>query len=305
MLIVTGQTATGKTQLALKLAKENNGELLNFDSRQIYKELDIITGKDIKPNSKFKILQSIDGFDIGYYQIGKVKIWLYDILSPNQPFSSFQYVNLAKKVVAQIKKNNKVPILVGGSYFYLKHFLYGFDIEVPPNPKLRQELKDKTVTQLQQMLQKISPTIFSQLNQSDRANPHRLIRKIEIALSNKSNKSYQTNKTNMSFSIIGLRFADRQQLVNAIKKRVEKRIKKGALQEVEFLLKKGYQPLDPGLNTIGYKQLINYFQGKLTKEEAIDQWITAEIQYAKRQYTFMKKDPNIEWRIVEVSRVSI
>jgi tRNA dimethylallyltransferase len=301
MLIVTGQTATGKTQLALELAKKNNGELVNLDSRQIYKELDTITGKDIKPNSKFKIFQSIDGLDIGYYQISKVKIWLYDILSPNQPFSSFQYVNLAKKVVSQIKKNNKVPILVGGSYFYLKHFLYGFDIQVPPNPQLRQQLKDKTVTQLQQMLQKISPTTFSKLNQSDRANPHRLIRKIEISLSNKSNKSYKTNKTNktnMSFSIIGLRFADRQQLVDAIKKRVEKRIKKGAFEEVEFLLKKGYQPLDPGLNTIGYKQLINYFQGRITKEEAIDQWITAEIQYAKRQHTFMKKDRNIQWRNV-------
>jgi tRNA dimethylallyltransferase len=301
MIIVTGQTATGKTQLALKLAKKNNGELVNLDSRQIYKELDIITGKDIKPNSKFKIFQSIDGLDIGYYQISKVKIWLYDILSPNQPFSSFQYVNLAKKVVSQIKKNNKVPILVGGSYFYLKHFLYGFDIQVPPNPKLRQELKDKTVTQLQQILQKISPTTFSKLNQSDRANPHRLIRKIEIALSNQSNKSYKTYKTNKTYPIIGLRFSNRQQLVQAIKKRVEQRIKKGAFEEVEFLLKKSYQPLDPGLNTIGYKQLINYFQGKLTKEEAINQWINAEIQYAKRQYTFMKKDPNIEWRIMNVT----
>jgi tRNA dimethylallyltransferase len=298
MLIVTGQTATGKTKLALKLAKENNGEMVNFDSRQIYKDLDIITGKDIKSNSQFKILQSIDGFDIGYYQINQIKIWLYDIATPNQFFSSFQYTKLAEKVVTKIKNKGKTPILVGGSYFYIKHFLYGFDIQVPPNPKLRKELNNKTVAQLQQMLQKISPAIFSKLNQSDRANPYRLIRKIEISLSNKSNKNYKTNKTNMPFSIIGLRFADRQQLINDIKGRVEQRIKKGAFKEVEFLLKKGYQPSDPGLNTIGYKQLVNYFFGKITKEEVINQWITAEIQYAKRQYTFMKKDENIEWRNV-------
>jgi tRNA dimethylallyltransferase len=298
MLIVTGQTATGKTKLALKLAKENNGEIVNFDSRQIYKDLDIITGKDIKSNSQFKTLQSIDGFDIGYYQINQIKIWLYDIATPNQSFSSFQYTKLAEKVVTTIKNKGKTPILVGGSYFYLKHFLYGFDIQVPPNPKLRKELNNKTVAQLQQMLQKISPAIFSKLNQSDRANPHRLIRKIEISLSNKSNKTYKTYKTNMIYPIIGLRFADRQQLINDIRSRVEQRIKKGAFKEVEFLLKKGYQPSDPGLNTIGYKQLINYLLGKISKEEAINQWITAEIQYAKRQYTFMKKDENIEWRNV-------
>lgn len=301
MIIITGQTAAGKTKLGLQLAKENNGELVNFDSRQIYKHLDIISGKDLDNDSQFTLIQTINHFDIGYYKINHIKVWLYDVISPKYQFSSYQYTLLAKKVIGDIKKKKKLPILVGGSYFYLKHLIYGFDVKVPPNPKLRKELSGKSVIDLQKILQKISPEIFSQLNQSDRANPHRLIRKIEIALSNQSNKSYKTYKTNKTYPIIGLRFSNRQQLVQAIKKRVDERIKKGAFEEVELLLKKGYQPSDPGLNTIGYKQLINYFLGKITKEEAIDQWITAEIQYAKRQYIFMKKDPNIKWRVVGVS----
>jgi len=295
MIVVTGQTATGKTKYALKLAKENNGELINCDARQVYQDLNIITGKDLPSNSKFHLVKTIDNFAIGYYHINQSKIWLYDVLSPKKSFSSFWFVKLAKIVIEDLKKEGKNPILVGGSYFYLKHLLYGFDIQVPPNPALRQKLKNKSVEELQQILKEINPKIFNQLNQSDRANPHRLLRKIEIALSNQSNKSYKTNKTNIPYPIIGLRFADKKLLITAIKKRVEERLKKGAIEEVENLLKKGYQPTDPGLNTIGYKQIINYLLGKTTKEEAINQWIVAEVKYAKSQLTFMKKDKNIKW----------
>lgn len=279
MIIITGQTATGKTKLALKYAKEFNGELVNFDSRQVYKYLDIITGKDIPA----------------------AKIWLYDIVKPNEYFSSFEYIKYAQNVIEDIKKRGKMPILVGGSYFYLKHLLYGFDFKAPPNFKLREKLNKKTVSELQKILNKIDLKIKKTMNNSDWNNPRRLIRKIEIEEYRKKNKIKNVKEKKESYKIlkfIGLRYKEKKDLYMAISKRVKERIKQGAVEEVEKILKKGYKKTDYGLKTIGYKQLIEFIEKKVKKEKAIENWITAEMQYAKRQYTFMKKDKNIEWRRV-------
>jgi tRNA dimethylallyltransferase len=282
LIIIIGQTATGKTKLALELAKKippaGGGELINFDSRQIYKYLDIITGKDIP----------------------KTKIWLYDIVTPDQYFSSYDYVQSANAVINDIQKRGKTPILVGGTYFYLKHLLYGFDYRIPPNFELREKLNSKSVEYLQKTLISLNSQTFENLNHSDQLNPRRLIRKIEIE------KHQQTlfKKTPISpmnpigpiSQFIGLKYKDKNKLRQAIKKRVEKRLKLGAIEEVKKLLKMGYKPTDPGLKTIGYQQIIKYLNNQLSKEQAIKDWVNKEVQYAKRQYTFMKKDKNIEWR---------
>src|SRR3989344_2796407 len=105
MIVITGQTATGKTDLALKLSKKHNGELINFDSRQIYRYLDIITGKDLPVS----------------------QIHLYDIVTPDQYFSSFDYALRAEEIIKNVINRGKTPILVGGTYLYLKHLLYGID----------------------------------------------------------------------------------------------------------------------------------------------------------------------------------
>jgi len=282
MIIVTGQTATGKTKLALELAKKYNGELINFDSRQIYKYLDIITGKDIP----------------------KTKIWLYDIVTPDQYFSSFDFVKQVRPIINDIKKRGKTPILVGGTYLYLKHLLYEIDDNnSPPNFKLREKLNTKSVNYLQKMLIKLNKKIFENLNHSDQLNPRRLIRKIEI-------EGYQKNvfsKTLISpislispiEQFIGLKYKDKSKLRQAIEKRVEDRLKDGAIDEVKKLLKMGYKESDPGMKTIGYQQIIKYLIHKLIKEKAIDDWVNKEVQYAKRQLTFMKKDKNIKWREID------
>ncbi|MEK7110115.1 MAG: tRNA (adenosine(37)-N6)-dimethylallyltransferase MiaA [Patescibacteria group bacterium] len=280
MIIITGQTATGKTKLALELAKNipppGGGELINFDSRQIYKYLDIITGKDIP----------------------KTKIWLYDVVLPNEYFSSFDFVKKVTPIIEDIKKRGKIPILVGGTYLYLKHLLYGFDENnSPPDFKLREKLNSKSVNYLQKMLIKLNKKVFDGLNHSDQLNPRRLIRKIEIT---KSKTKTVLNKTVFIKSVpeifIGLRYKDKSKLRQVIIKRVEKRLKNGAVEEVEKLLKMGYKKTDPGLKTIGYQQIIKYLNKELTKEKAINDWINKEVQYAKRQLTFMKNDKNIKWR---------
>ena len=280
MIIITGQTATGKTKLALELAQKHNGELINFDSRQIYKYLDIITGKDIP----------------------KTKIWLYDIVTPDQYFSSFDFVKQVAPVIENIKKRGKTPILVGGTYLYLKHFLYGFDDNnSPPNFKLRENLNSKSVPFLQKMLIKLNKKVFDDLNHSDQLNPRRLIRKIEVASTTIKTTYIRSDlkRTDLPNTFIGLRYKDKSKLRNIIIKRVEERLKDGAIKEVKKILQMGYKESDPGMKTIGYQQIIKYLNKKITKEEAIKDWINKEVQYAKRQLTFMKKDKNIEWREID------
>ena len=324
MIVITGQTATGKTKLALELAKNipppGGGELINFDSRQIYKYLDIITGKDLPKNSEF-IIQNLElksKYNIGYYSLAiynhlkpfSTKLWLYDVVTPNQYFSSFDFVVKVKPVIDDIKKRGKTPILVGGTYLYLKHLLYGFnDNNVKPNFELRKKLDTKTVKELQDILKKLSPESFNRLNHSDVNNPRRLMRKIEVAIFNSADLTDLTDLTDsdrlnpissnfiqFNPTIIGIKYKDKSKLRQVIEKRVEERLKNGAIDEVKNILKMGYKSTDPGLKTIGYQQIIKYLNNELTKEKAIEDWINKEVQYAKRQLTFMKKDPNIQWR---------
>lgn len=322
MYLITGQTATGKTTLAIEYAKKYNGELVNFDSRQIYKYLNIITGKDLDKgakfndqSSKFKLTNNGKNLSIGFYPIQPptnpqpatnshqpptVNIWLYDLITPDHSFSSYNYVMIAQMVIDDIKKRGKTPILVGGSYFYLKHLLYGFDYQIPPDFKLREKLNKRSVKELQTILKKIDRQSFNQLNHSDQNNPRRLIRRIEISQA-KNLTNRVTLKTTPQYRLtkfVGLYYQDRNKLRQKIEDRVKKRLKQGALDEVKKVLQMGYQKTDPGLKTIGYQQLIAYLEGRISKEKAIENWITAELQYAKRQYTFMKKDKNIHWQTI-------
>ena len=285
IIAIVGQTATGKTKLALELAKKYNGELINFDSRQIYKYLDIITGKD-KDVLTMK-------------QWNNITIWLYDIVTPNQYFSSFDFVKLVTPIIEDIKKRGKTPILVGGTYLYLKHLLYGIDDNnSPPNFKLRNELNNKTVKELQNILTKLDVQSFNRLNNSDVNNPRRLMRRIEIASTTKKRTYIRSDlkRTDLPNTFIGLRYKDKSKLRQVIIKRVEERLKNGAIDEVKKLLKISYTENDPGLKTIGYQQIIKYLNKEITMEKAVEDWVNKEVQYAKRQLTFMKSDKNISWR---------
>jgi tRNA dimethylallyltransferase len=319
MIIITGQTSTGKTKLALELAEKHNGELINFDSRQIYKYLDIITGKDLSPH-RYLIETGVEtsGIPAAWSRpferrtpTGKKAIqapfkfygvWLYDIVTPDQYFSSFDFVKKITPVIEDMKKRGKVPILVGGTYLYLKHFLYGIDYnDSPPNFKLRKKLNNKSVVELQKKLISLNRQIFENLNHSDQLNPRRLIRRIEIEMDVKTSEIPTGKKARqalLQFQIIGLKYKDKSKLRKTITKRVEERLKNGAIEEVKKLLKMGYKKSDPGLKTIGYQQIIKYLNKEFTKEKAVEDWINKEVQYAKRQLTFMKKDKNIEWREV-------
>jgi tRNA dimethylallyltransferase len=182
---------------------------------------------------------------------------------------------------------------------------------IQPNWTLRTELSQKTVQELQTMLKTRAPDFFQSLNQSEQNNPQRLIRKIELldeGLLENQNSNHSIIlpeklkkigiNTHVEIQLIGLAYQSKDNLHANIESRVEKRIQDGAIQEVEQLLKNGYTEKDPGLRTIGYQQVIAFLKNIMTKEAALQEWLTKEKQYAKRQYTFMKKDQNITWKFI-------
>ncbi|QQS43507.1 tRNA dimethylallyltransferase [Candidatus Roizmanbacteria bacterium] len=301
--IITGQTATGKTAYALELARKLDGELINADSRQIYKRLDIITGKDLDlTDGTFIMHKQYNGLDIGYYGLkAGSRIWLYDILPPNKPFSAFEFVGLATQVIEDIQKRGKTPIIVGGTFFYIQQLLYGTsDFQVEPDQTLRSELNEKTVHELQKILREKNPDLFLSLNNSEKHNPQRLIRKIEIETHMKGGSAGNPNEpwNENDFSLVGFIYENKEDLRVRITERVEKRLQQGAIDEVKTLLDSGFQAQDPGMRTIGYAQVIEYLEGSTDKETMKERWISKEMQYAKRQLTLMKKDQHIRWEKV-------
>ncbi len=304
-LIITGQTGTGKTARAIQEAQRISGEILNADARQIYRYLTIVTGKDISSSVFIKIEDiPIDQerlAAIGYYTIDGIRVWGYDLIDPSTHFSSFDYKVVANHIVRNAISESATPIIVGGTHLYVKHITQNFNIDVPPNWQLREQLEKLSIAELQKKLMYIDESTFSTMNASDQLNPRRLIRKIEIA--SHINTSVTKKRKPLFEPIpyykkIGLAFSSTELCRDVIARRIESRLEAGALDEVKRVLQLGYTSADPGLKAIGYKELISYIEGATTLDEAKKAWLTAEVQYAKRQHSFMKQDQEIEWEMV-------
>ena len=278
ILIICGPTATGKTSLGLKLAKKFNGQIISADSRQIYKQMDIGTGKDKPKNGP--------------------KIHGYDLIKPDKNFSVAHFVKFAKPLIKKIQKQNQLPILVGGTGLYLKAITKPFDtINIKPNFKLRQKLSQLTVKQLQAKLKKLNLNKFQSMNHSDQLNPRRLIRAIEVVQLDSSLQPTQSMKIDFKekdvlwLGLTGVKSVLDKQII----KRVNKRIKQGAEQEVKSLLQAGYSWNLPSMSAMGYKQWQLYFANQSKLDEVKQSWIKAEQQYLRRQLTWFKKQKEIHW----------
>lgn len=305
IIVLTGATAAGKTTRALQLAQKQNGELISCDARHIYRGCDIVTGKDIDTQT-WRQTNTIGNFQIGYALQDNIPVWLLDITAPDVLFSSFDFETCAVPVIRDIVNRGKTPIIVGGSYFYLKHLLYTIPTSsIKPDWDLRSKLGIAPVSQLQRMLEALAPDVFKNLNNSDRNNPHRLIRKIEIAQSGKNMPApVDTYMITLGKKIgaenIQVKFSGIEPDPPAIRKqkiteRVQLRLAKGAVEETKHLIDK-YGKRAPAIaHTIGYPQIMQYLDNKISADEMAKDWITKELQYSKRQITFMKKDPNISW----------
>jgi tRNA dimethylallyltransferase len=313
LLVVCGPTATGKTALAIKLAKRFAGELVNADSRQVYRGMDIGTGKDLPASSKFKVQSSKLGikreeYQVGYYLISGVPIWLLDVVWPDYRFSVADYIRVATPVVKDIWQRKKLPILVGGTGFYLQGLLEGVGTAgIVPDWSLRNRLEKLTVAQLQEQAGRISPDRFNRMNQSDQHNPRRLIRAVEVASIGKENSEFEKvgglSLLKEQVFWLGLT-APLESLDQKIIQRIEKRLELGLKEEIEKLLKRFDFDNSVLGETIAYRQWREYFQAPLAQRnqilaDVVGRWERAERQYARRQITWFKKNKQINWFSVD------
>jgi len=312
ILVICGPTATGKTGLGIRLAKKFMGEIVSFDSRQVYQGMNVGTGKDLPVNSKFQIQNSksqIPNHQIGYYKIEGIKVWLYDVVTPDYRFNAADYYQAALTVIKDIWERGKLPILVGGTGFYLEALLEGIaTLGVPPDWSLRKRMEKEPVENLQRKLKKNAPFRWQKMNFSDRANPRRLIRALEVAAfgekKEKDTRGFLGVKKEFCLSKeavlkIGLK-APFPLLKKRIDRRVEERLEQGLLEEIERLLANGYRFGNSRLGeTLAYQEWREWFEGRkhtaALKQEIVETWKKREYQYARRQMTWFKKDKEIIW----------
>lgn len=293
LLVICGPTGTGKTGLALELAQKYNGEIVSADSRQVYKSMDVGTGKDLPKGAKYKA----SGIkNLGYYEVEAIKIWGYDLIAPNQEFSVANYARFSKPVIEDILKRGKLPILVGGTGLYIKGVVDGIPTAVvPKNKRLRKNLSQKTPDELFEFLAQQDTIKAASLNVSDRKNPRRLIRAIEVSLWRlKGGREKRLFDFKFRALFIGLS-APREYLFKRIEARVEERIQKGVEKEIRKLLERGLDWKDQAMSSLGYRQWRGYFAGRETKDQAVLEWKKEEKKYAKRQVTWFAKDKRINW----------
>jgi len=293
-LVICGPTATGKTKLALNLAKKFNGELISADSRQVYRNLDIGTGKDLPKNTKYEIRNTKLG---GYYEIDGIRIWGYDLVSPKSEFSVSHYEKIVREIIKDICERNSLPIIVGGTGFYIKALVDGIDtINIPKNDRLRQKLARYSLAELYNKLSQLDSSKAESLNISDRQNPRRLVRAIEVAVwqIDHKTKNITLNIPQKNVLFIGLK-APSAILKIKIKNRVMKRLKMGIENEIRFLLAQGVTWENQSMNTFAYKEWQAYFAKEATKKQVIEKWLDDEENYAREQMIWFKKDKRINW----------
>ncbi|MCK5060057.1 MAG: tRNA (adenosine(37)-N6)-dimethylallyltransferase MiaA [Candidatus Pacebacteria bacterium] len=284
LLVILGPTASGKSELAVKLAKKFNGEIISADSRQVYKGLDIGTGKITKKEMR------------------GVPHYLLNVASPKNTFTVAQYKKQAEKAINKIIKKGKLPILCGGTGFYIQAVVDDISIpEVKPNSALRKKFEKKSIKELATILKKLDSKRHKTI---DIKNPRRLIRAIEIAKALGKVPSLKKKKKFDALQI-GIKTEDKI-LKQKINKRIKQWLKQGLIQEVKKLHNPPTRLIGgrageglswKRLESLGleYKYVALYLQGKLSKDEMLKKLETETWRYAKRQKTWFKKDKRIEW----------
>jgi len=291
LIVILGPTASGKSELAVKLAKKFNGEIVSADSRQVYKGMDIGTGKITK-----KEMQGIPHY-------------LLDVASPKRRFTVSQYRKLVLKTINKIFKKGKIPILCGGTGFYIQAVVDGIVIpEVPPDWKLRKKLEKKSVEELYKILKKLDPKRAKTIESK---NPRRLIRAIEIILKTKRPvPALKKNPLPYPVLLISIK-KGKKELSSLIRERLLRRLKRGMIAEVKKLKKSSLSWKRLEEFGLEYRFVAQYLQKKLKSKEdkssssslAVAQeydemvnLIQKEIEhFAKRQMTWFKRDKRIIW----------
>jgi len=277
LLVVLGPTASGKTAFSIKLAKIFDGEIISADSRQIYKLMEIGTAK-VK-------LNEMDG--VTHYMIDEV--------DPDSEFTLADYVKKAKFYIEEILKHGKLPILVGGTGLYIRAICQNYNIpSVPPNPELREKLQkdyaEKGEDYVYKKLKRIDP------ENAARIHPHNhvyVIRAIEIATAG-MNKRDMHGESEYNLLKIGIDW-ERERLYQRIDERAQNQIDEGLINETKTLLQKGYTVKLPSMSSLGYPEIIAYINGKISLTDALSLIQQNTRNYAKRQLTWFRREPDVLW----------
>lgn len=296
LLVICGPTGAGKTGLAIKIARKYNGEIVSADSRQVYKGLDIGTGKDLPKGAK---LQHLWIKKFGFYEMGGVRVWGYDLADPRHGFNVSQYIKFAERIISDIVKRGKLPIIVGGTGLYIKSIIDGISTaEIPKNNRLRKKIEKIPTDELFEILAKIDPIKAASMNASDKKNPRRLARAIEIATwrveHEKEGRELPDAKVKWDVLQIGLN-ADLSYLNKKIDERVTLRFRKRLEKEIADLLKNHVNWDMQSMSSMGYKEWRGFFEGEKTEKEVLEVWKSEEKKYIKKQMVWFKKDRRIKW----------
>lgn len=282
LICILGPTASGKTKYAVKLAYETGGEIISADSRQVYRGMDIGTGKDLND-------YLIKGVQIPYH--------LIDIVDPGTKYNIFEYQRDFKKAYTDIVSRGKQPVLCGGSGLYIESVTRGYRlVEVPPDPELRKELERLSMEELTAKLASMKKLH----NTTDLDSKKRVIRAIEIAIHEMENPSDYDHSLSPEFTTryIGISVT-REERVARIDRRLRERLKGGMIEEVKKLLADGLTPEDLIYYGLEYKYVTLYITGELTYNKMEEQLAIAIHQFAKRQMTWFRgmerRGINIEW----------
>ena len=275
VIAVVGATASGKTSYAIELAKKIDGEIVSADSRLVYKGLDIGTAKPTLEERS----------NVPHYMI--------DIVEPEVDYSAGLYAKEAKKCIDDILMRGKVPVVVGGTGLYFRILLENFNLpETEPDYDLRKQLRELDFPTVYKMLYELDPDAASLVNENDK---RRAIRFIEVIrqCGCPLSKARGFKEAEYDVDWIGLNFS-REELYERINKRVDLMIEQGLVDETKHLLAK-HGRIPTIVDTIGYREIILYLDGIMGLEEAVDKLKQNTRNYAKRQLTWFRKNPDIKW----------
>jgi len=274
-ILIFGPTASGKTDLSIDLALKVSGEIISADSMQVYRFMDIGTAKPSKE------------------QMTTVPHYLIDIVAPDEDWNVSSFIDNTERLIPDIKKKGKIPVIVGGTGLYLNALINGFSFPIAEKDEaLRNKLSSKSAEELYAQLCRIDPGSAKKINANDKK---RMIRAIEVFEStgtpiSKMQKSKKDNRLRLFCINI-----EREALYKRINDRVDGMIKKGLVDEVRSLLNKGYSKELNSMQALGYKETVQFLEGKISLDEAVELIKRKTRNFAKRQLSWFRRFEDVVW----------
>jgi len=281
LLVIAGPTATGKSRLALHCARQWGAEIISADSRQIYRHMDIGTGK---PTPEERAL---------------VPHHMIDIVDPDQPYSAGEYGRSARSVIDALRKRGTLPMLVGGTGLYIRAVIDGLAPSPPSDPRIKgallRRVEREGIRTLHRELMEVDPRTAERLHPNDR---QRILRAIEVfhATGRRLSDFHKDAPGVPGYRTLFFVLArPRPEIFELIDKRIDAMFEQGLIEEVKYLIEKGYAPDHPGMQSLGYFHLYNHLRGRISLAEARFAMKQDTRRYAKRQMTWFRKETRAHW----------